>query len=447
MEPGPASSPFPDSFGMNHAPGNGTVAAAVVSPASSTAAPVATVTTPATTPTIGTMPPQAEVDDFLRRKRKAREHKSCYPCRQRKVKCDLTRPCKTCRDREHPEICNYNPPSKRTETAAAAAATGVGPDGSGGRVVEAYGHRANYEGGYAEGSLPPAATPYMSQGARPADEMPAAASGGVMLGRSEFEVLCRKLEGLENTIADLRREIRSHQLPRKSSETPSHGRMDRAASRDPAYQSQHWHQDSGNPQMKRSHTDRHGLHTKNESGEIVHVGGDSIPALLFGFGKGSTASGTQQTQLQEYLGKSVLPLFGLENESSVYPFVDLWGLPHGSVQRAREIVKLLPSNTELGTFFDCYRNLGHVIFPGIADLNKFADELESFMACRAAHSSTDDGIDERSIYDKSYHWLGLLFAVLASGVQSYEKLGHKQRKLTSQVYGMLDGFTGGLTRR
>jgi hypothetical protein len=32
------------------------------------------------------MPPQSDVDEFLRKKRKAREHKACYPCRQRKVK-------------------------------------------------------------------------------------------------------------------------------------------------------------------------------------------------------------------------------------------------------------------------------------------------------------------------------------------------------------------------
>jgi hypothetical protein len=37
-----------------------------------------------------------EVDEILRRKRKAREYKACYPCRQRKVKCDQTVPCKTC---------------------------------------------------------------------------------------------------------------------------------------------------------------------------------------------------------------------------------------------------------------------------------------------------------------------------------------------------------------
>lgn len=33
-----------------------------------------------------TGPMQSDVDDILRKKRKAREHKACYPCRQRKVK-------------------------------------------------------------------------------------------------------------------------------------------------------------------------------------------------------------------------------------------------------------------------------------------------------------------------------------------------------------------------
>lgn len=41
----------------------------------------------------GAMPPQSDVDEFLRKKRKAREHKACYPCRQRKVKYVLLRSC------------------------------------------------------------------------------------------------------------------------------------------------------------------------------------------------------------------------------------------------------------------------------------------------------------------------------------------------------------------
>lgn len=39
---------------------------------------------------------RSDVDEILRRKRKAREYKACYPCRQRKVKCDQAVPCKTC---------------------------------------------------------------------------------------------------------------------------------------------------------------------------------------------------------------------------------------------------------------------------------------------------------------------------------------------------------------
>lgn len=35
----------------------------------------------------------------------------------------------------------------------------------------------------------------------------AAGAGNVVLGRGEFDMLCRKLSGLENSIAELRREI------------------------------------------------------------------------------------------------------------------------------------------------------------------------------------------------------------------------------------------------
>lgn len=67
---------------------------------------------------------QKEIDRvlYLRRISQAR---SCYPCRQRKVKCDHTQPCQTCRKRGHPEICSYNvgtPEKKRGRRAKAAAA-------------------------------------------------------------------------------------------------------------------------------------------------------------------------------------------------------------------------------------------------------------------------------------------------------------------------------------
>ncbi|KAB8231353.1 Zn(II)2Cys6 transcription factor [Aspergillus alliaceus] len=49
-----------------------------------------------------------EIDRVLQLKRKQREAKACYPCRQRKVKCDSGQPCRTCQKRGHPQICVYD---------------------------------------------------------------------------------------------------------------------------------------------------------------------------------------------------------------------------------------------------------------------------------------------------------------------------------------------------
>lgn len=79
------------------------------------------------------------------------------------------------------------------------------------------------------------------------DALPPASAPGaasITLGRAEFDMLCRKLNGLEDSIADLKREIR-----RNANE--SSGNQDSDGSADGARQ--------------QTHTDVHGLHTKNES--------------------------------------------------------------------------------------------------------------------------------------------------------------------------------------
>ncbi|KIW19497.1 hypothetical protein PV08_00069 [Exophiala spinifera] len=48
-----------------------------------------------------------EINQILRRKRKARERRACYPCRQRKVKCNYETPCQRCIDRDHVNLCSY----------------------------------------------------------------------------------------------------------------------------------------------------------------------------------------------------------------------------------------------------------------------------------------------------------------------------------------------------
>lgn len=50
---------------------------------------------------------QHDIDRMLRLRRMS-QAKACYPCRQRKVKCDHGQPCQTCQKRKHPEICKYD---------------------------------------------------------------------------------------------------------------------------------------------------------------------------------------------------------------------------------------------------------------------------------------------------------------------------------------------------
>lgn len=344
------------------------------------------------------MPPQEDVDEFLRKKRKAREHKACYPCRQRKVKyvqlyicslrlpfykkcsrscsfrCDLSRPCQTCRDREHPELCSYHPPNKRQN---------------------------GEQGAIAKGEEPSAA-PF------------------VTLARPEFEFLCRKLTTLESSIADLKREMKrnaSDRTPFHDAEIPASGAIDPAV------------QHVGH---KPSHTDVHGVHVRNDAGNMVHFGPASIPGMLSALQMNEGQA--QQLQIQEMLGKTVLPLFGLDNESATYPFVDLWGLPHGSRARGEELAKALPSDAQMLNLFRCYRDMGYVIYAGIVSPDQLEADLTMFLINRAAQSGTDSAVNEQQIYGKGYTWLALMFAVLASGAQC-SAMPRKERELTSQVYG------------
>lgn len=169
-------------------------------------------------------------------------------------------------------------------------------------------------------------------------------------------------------------------------------------------------------------------------GEIVHLGGGSVPAMLYALSQGQQPSGTDTTQLQEFLGKSVLPMFGLDNESATYPFVDLWGLPHGSLQRAKELARALPGDSQMLSLFQSYRDMGYVIYPGVADLQQLETDLTNFLMARGSVADPDDGVTEHMLYGKSFYWLGMLFAVLASGAQC-SALTRKERELTSQVYG------------
>ncbi|KAI5465317.1 fungal-specific transcription factor domain-containing protein [Mariannaea sp. PMI_226] len=50
-----------------------------------------------------------EASRIIHSHRKVRYGTACWPCRQRKVKCDNKQPCENCVKREHPRLCSYKP--------------------------------------------------------------------------------------------------------------------------------------------------------------------------------------------------------------------------------------------------------------------------------------------------------------------------------------------------
>ena len=294
-------------------------------------------------------------------------------------RCDLNRPCQTCRDRDHAELCSYNPPNKRKKGA-------------------------------------------QSDDLIPKVEDETSNAGYVTLGRGEFDFICRKLNALEDSMADMRRQLglnANDQHALNEAAHVSNGNVDPMIEERPHVL---------------SHADVHGVHMKNEAGEMVHLGAGSIPAMLYALQMDQNPA--QKPEIQEMLGKTVLPLFALDNESATYPFVDLWGLPHGSLARAQELAKALPNDSQMLNLFRCYSDLGHIVYPSIVSPEQLESDLTLFLINRSAQSGFDEGVTEQLIYGKSYTWLALLFAVLAGGCQC-SSMPRKERELTSQVYGKL----------
>ncbi|GAM86568.1 hypothetical protein ANO11243_045820 [Dothideomycetidae sp. 11243] len=348
-------------------------------------------------------PPKAEVDDFLRRKRKVREHKACYPCRQRKVRCDLNRPCKTCVEREHPELCDYHPPAKRQNMGLPGIAA-VGPEDVG----------------------PGPGTPFS------ATAMPTGAT--VTISQADFSGLLRKLDGLESSIDDLRRELRA------TNRSAALGRnFDISGPSTPLINGRSTLDGGPRSDLPISSAALPGFHTRNAlTGQTVYIGGSSVPALVMALGNGSR----DEVNMKDVLGKSILPLFGLDNETATYPFVDLWGLANGWTAKAAQLAKTVPSDSQCMDFLRYYGDLGHVIYPGLADFQGFEQDLTAFLTKRAKYAEADQttgedglppGVTEQSLFDRDFNWIGLLFAVLSSGCQS-SPLPRKERELTSQVY-------------
>jgi hypothetical protein len=293
------------------------------------------------------------------------------------VKCSYQRPCKTCVDREHPQLCDFHP-AKRPNLGSEPCSTSPNPSTA---FVKPFSVQQSHDGLW---------TP----------------------SRTEWDELHRKVDRIERLLLDLRNEGRT------------------SASSKPRYNVSQAESDDGHS-VSAEENPATGINTNSDLlGENVYLGGNSVPAMVVAMGK--TGGG----HIQELLGKSILPVFGLDNSTSTYPFVDLWGLPHGSIVRIEQLCALLPSPSDCLQFFAHYRDTAHVLYPGVSDLQQFEHDLTNFLISRGSDEICSDGneLATQKAYGKDLHWIGLLFATLASGCQCSGR-PRKERQLTSQVYG------------
>jgi hypothetical protein len=242
----------------------------------------------------------------------------------------------------------------------------------------------------------------------------------VMIQRDSFEKLLAKLDQFQRSSSDLNSEIRS--LISGSATTtmaaPNNGTIGSALFSETT--------SIANNITTEPNPVTDGIHSRNElTGQTVHVGGNSVPAFVM----------AHSSHLEDLLGTSILPAFGLENESATYPFMSLSDLRQGRLPRVFDLCKTLPPEADIDRYFSSFRDISGVVYPAVANIEKFETDLLQFHIARAEALSqpVPVGIDEQSAYGKGLGWIGLLFATLASGCQCTD-VSAKELDLTARVF-------------
>ena len=192
-------------------------------------------------------------------------------------------------ERNHADICTFNPPSKRQNT-------------SSGQTVITDDH-------VDDTSVLPA-----------------------MIEKDDWERFCSKLSNIERNLTDLREDLRRVVTgvsgPAATDEDGStlQVKQERIAG------------DAAGPKyiraMEINEQDR-------LTGENIHLGGASVPALVMALGKG----GKSRRAIADMFNQDLLRIFGLDNETATYPFISLWG-HQGAQARINELCKALPNDAE-----------------------------------------------------------------------------------------------------
>ena len=186
-------------------------------------------------------------------------------------------------------------------------------------------------------------------------------------------------------------------------------------------------QSASGPASRSDEGDREGVHAPSNQMGTMHLGSRSVLAYMIGNRSKST-----QDAAMSLLEENILPNLGLDNETTTYPFVDLWSTD-SSMQDVSSLLKALPEDSLCREFWLTYRDIPCIIYPVVPDAQAFDQTLNYLLQQRAHMTRAGAEIDPNRPYGVSLPWLALLFAVLASGSQSTGRPA-KERELTSQVY-------------
>lgn len=180
-------------------------------------------------------------------------------------------------------------------------------------------------------------------------------------------------------------------------------------------------------QSDESFGEREGVHAPSNQMGTMHLGSRSVLAYMIGNRTKST-----QDAAMSLLEENILPNLGLDNETTTYPFVDLWSTDSNS-QNVDGLIKALPDDHLCREFWLTYRDIPCTIYPVVPDCDAFNQTVNFMLQTRADMTQANTPVDPNRPYGVTLPWLALFFAVLASGSQSTGRPA-KERELTSQVY-------------
>ncbi|CEJ62499.1 hypothetical protein PMG11_10996 [Penicillium brasilianum] len=314
----------------------------------------------------------AHVSELLKRKRRMRGIRSCFPCRHRKVRCDGSLPCVSCVKRSHPELCRL--PGRANDVGDA-----VSPQEE--RLSEENGSGHNLEHGNA-------ASQYNQSNAL------------------SIDLMIARLSKIEDQISSLKADLLNSRTDSPSSAT-SNQYLNASFNPNPNLPSS----SNRSPAMGKFS----GKHfVEDATGATIFLGSHSdIPAALGCRKPSRDVSITDTLVLDQLVPRT-------------YPFTSLWGPEAGT----GEICMTLPDDSDMIRYWQVYRSCAYPFYPGLVTLSQFESALFAFLDQRANASRANES---SSLDDVDPSWLALLFAVLAGGVQ-FSDDPIKERDLRSKVF-------------